>query len=124
MVCEAYPDPALRRWTADHPLELGLRESYKGAECSARRGELTDVVSERCGLLDPDGLLEQCIEEDDYLDALICALVARATWLRRTLPPDDADEERLAQLEGWIHLPDCELGELRSATGPQPPQPP
>jgi hypothetical protein len=114
MVCEAYPDPALRRWTGDHRVELGLRESYKGPECSARRGELTEVVTERSGLLDPDRLLDGCVDEDDYLDALVCAFVARATCLRRTLPPDDADEERLAHLEGWIHLPDCELDELRS----------
>jgi hypothetical protein len=40
--------------------------------------------------------------EDDYLDALLCALVARAVELGLTHAPTPAQEE-LARIEGWIH---------------------
>lgn len=41
---------------------------------------------------------------DDCLDALLCALVAKACHQRRTIPPIDPV---LAGVEGWIHLPEA-----------------
>ena len=53
---------------------------------------------------------------DDALDAVLCALIARAAALGLTVPPPDQDRER-ARAEGWIHLPRRgSLGELPAAT--------
>jgi hypothetical protein len=49
--------------------------------------------------------------EDDYLDALLCALVGRAVELGLTHPPD-AEQLRLALVEGWIHVPSSPLAAL------------
>jgi hypothetical protein len=63
-------------------------------------------------LNDPDDLLHCVADEDDYLDALICALVARAAELGLTYEPKPGVESELAEVEGWIHLPDAKLGGL------------
>ncbi len=47
-----------------------------------------------------------CRESDDALDAVICALVARAVTLGQTREPPP---ESRADAEGWIHLPVCGL---------------
>jgi hypothetical protein len=54
-----------------------------------------------------------CIESDDRLDAVVCALVARAAERGKTVPPTD-EQSRLARIEGWIHLP--EPGSLSELT--------
>lgn len=114
LVCEGYPDPALRFWTSDDPNSLGPREKYKGPAASKRRSQLANIIASRVGLDDPDRLLRRCSGEDDFLDALVCALVARAAELQLTLPPPDDKSARLARREGWIHHPDSPLGELAS----------
>jgi hypothetical protein len=45
------------------------------------------------------------VHSDDCLDALVCALVARAVDRRKTIPPPHELAEE-ATVEGWIHLPD------------------
>ncbi len=47
-----------------------------------------------------------CIDSDDCLDALVCAIVARAAerGLTEKPPPELKDE---AEREGWIHLPEA-----------------
>jgi hypothetical protein len=114
LVCEAYPDPALRYWTARDSNSLGPREKYKGAAASKCRDQLAKIIASRVGLDDPDRLLDQCSLEDDFLDALVCALVARAAELQLTLPPPGDKSARLARREGWIHHPGSPLGELAS----------
>lgn len=108
-VCEVYPDAALRCWMPD--AWVGPKpDSYKGDAASAvarREGLLA-------GLLDGIGaqfaITEQqraaCVDSDDILDALVCALLARAVQLRRTLLPKAGEETGRALREGWIHLPD------------------
>ena len=44
-----------------------------------------------------------CIDNDDCLDALICALIARAAERGQLEPIDDPDG--LASSVGWIRLP-------------------
>jgi uncharacterized protein DUF429 len=114
VVIEAYPDPSLRHWTRKAGPGLGPRESYKGPERVERRRQLTKLIASRARLVDPNRLLDLCATHDDCLDALICALVARAAELGRTVRPSTRKQERLARREGWIHLPDCSLGELAS----------
>jgi hypothetical protein len=114
LVCEVYPDPALRFWTAGDSNSLAPREKYKGPAASKRRSQLAKIIASRVGLDDPDRLLRRCSGEDDFLDALVCALVARAAELNLTLPPPNPNSARLARREGWIHHPGSPLGDLAS----------
>jgi hypothetical protein len=61
---------------------------------------------------DTEGYLTRIEREDDYLDAFVCALVARAVELGATHSPEMDDEIEHAAIEGWIHLPDQPLGLL------------
>jgi len=114
LACEVYPDPALRFWTRDAETTAGPRESYKGKAKIAHRDRLLARLLEQLPLQDPHGLLDVARQSplDDYLDALVCALVARACELELTSRP--APEQReLALQEGWIHLPDEPLEAMR-----------
>lgn len=111
LCCEVYPDPALRDWVAGTAAVLG-KASYKGKENSAMRIKLLGALQEQLPLDDPEDQLDQVAAEDDYLDALICALVARAVERGRTYRPDGAHEAQRAAVEGWIHLPQDPLRSL------------
>jgi hypothetical protein len=111
VVVEAYPDAALRRWL---PAEWAARSaSYKRGAAAARArrerlvGTLRAALGARFALSDPQHA--QCCESDDCLDALVCALVARAVVVGLTIPPGDPEQRRLALVEGWIHLPAAPL---------------
>jgi len=95
-VVEVYPAAALALW--------GLaRERYKAS--AKAREELLTAIEAAAPWLDwePDAR-EHCVESDDALDAVLCALIARAAALGLTEPPPPEDRE-LARAEGWIHLP-------------------
>jgi hypothetical protein len=109
--CEVYPDPALRGWVAATAAALG-RASYKGQKNSTTRPRLLETLLQQLPLDDPDGLLDQVVGEDDYLDALLCALIARAVELGQTRLPEPGRQAELAAVEGWIHLPDRPLVDL------------
>jgi hypothetical protein len=103
LVCETYPDPAIRKlglW----PQDAGARDSYKG-DAQALRGKIVRRLVEGAPWLQISPMhQEACIESDDCLDAVVCALVARAAERRQTVePPAELTDE--AQVEGWIHLP-------------------
>jgi hypothetical protein len=107
---EVYPDPALRFWTDDG--EAGLAgTSYKRPPNSAARVRLRDALLAQLPIVDPRRRLDLVEREDDYLDALVCALVARAAELGLTHRPDPAQRE-LALVEGWIHIPSEPLAAL------------
>ncbi len=100
-IAEVYPAAALRRW--------GLTSSgYKGrpniVACHALAAELTS----RCGPL------AQAVEErlvgcdDDALDSVICAIVARAVLQGRTTA-SPAEHLAVARREGWIHVPTADI---------------
>lgn len=110
LCCEVYPDPALRLWTKDSEASLG-KASYKRAENSTARVALLAAIQAELPIADPHGRLAMVEREDDYLDALLCALVARAAELDLTHAPTPA-QRKLALIEGWIHLPSAALGEL------------
>jgi uncharacterized protein DUF429 len=111
LVCEAYPDPAIRRlgvW----PQSIAPRASYKRAAQDVREAILAKLVRAAPWLALSDSDRERCVDCDDCLDALICALVARAAEQRKTIPPPEELTQE-AILEGWIHLPESgSLSEL------------
>lgn len=103
LVCETYPDPAIRLlglW----PQDVRARDSYKGDAQGLRESILRRLVKGAPWLQLSSAHQQACIESDDCLDALVCALVARAAERGLTVgPPADLKDE--AQSEGWIHLP-------------------
>jgi predicted nuclease with RNAse H fold len=108
VVAEAYPDAALRSWLPS-VWSAAREDSYKGPGETARRrrerivtailGELGPVFAIR-----PDQR-QACVDSDDCLDAVVCALLARAAERGDTILPETSEEGRLAAVEGWIHLP-------------------
>jgi Protein of unknown function (DUF429) len=111
LCCEVYPDPALRFWTDASDGGLG-GASYKGNDFSERRVRALDGLRDELPLNDPNDCLAQIALQDDYLDALVCALVARAAELGQTHAPENRTQSSLAATEGWIHLPNGPLRDL------------
>lgn len=110
-ICEAYPDPAIRRFGL-WPEDAGLRESYKGQARSLRARIIARLAAAAPWLAISPPQQRACIDSDHCLDALICALVARAAERGLTEPPP-GELEAEARSEGWIHLPIAEaLGSL------------
>ena len=98
-VAEVYPAAALRLWqlpTAGYKTEPPVRS------------DLVKVIAAQAPWLDWGGQEQACIDSDDVLDAVVCAVVAGAVVAGRTAGPEPA-EEALALEEGWIHLPDPEF---------------
>ena len=95
MLVEVYPAAALRIWGFS-------TRGYKGPRGGAARVAMLSALE---GTLD---LSEEgraaCARSDDALDALVCALVARAfaLGLCDTVPPE---QRAAAEVEGWIALP-------------------
>ncbi len=104
LVVEAYPDAALRCWL---PASFVARPapSYKGGAVE-RRAVLVDALFSDLG--ERFSITAEwraaCVESDDCLDALVCALVARAADRGLTIPAFD-EQSAVARVEGWIHLP-------------------
>ncbi|MGV9711554.1 DUF429 domain-containing protein [Gordonia sp. NPDC003424] len=104
---EAYPAAALKRW--------GLTSrGYKGVSNQARLAELTDRLSEAAPWLELGLHRERMTHDDNAFDAVITALIARASALGRTHLPEAADRD-IAAREGWIHVPTCDLDGLVAA---------
>lgn len=102
LACETYPDAVLRTLLG---MPKGRAPSYKGpAEAArARRRELLDALALQGLALGADHRAA-CEERDDALDALLCAIAARAAALGLTERPGESERD-LADREGWIHLP-------------------
>lgn len=105
-VIEVYPAAALVGWNLPG-------EGYKRSEGREVRASLVRKLS---GRIKPFLALNEeqrrlCREDDNVLDALVAALVVRARLLRKTTRPPKGQLDR-ARIEGWIHLPTCEIGEL------------
>lgn len=113
LVVEAYPDAALRCWLPRW-FEARPAPTYKGAPSSERRerlvADLLAGLDERFSIT--PAWRAACVASDDCLDALLCALVARAAERGKTVGATDA-QRPLALTEGWIHLPEPDsLSEL------------
>ncbi len=108
-VAEVYPAAALKIW--------GLRyRGYKGRTNAAARDELVTTLLAAAPWLDA-GEHETTMRRSDHaLDAVLCAMVARAVAVGATDPPST----RLALREGWIHYPTAPLAGLVSSPTPRP----
>jgi predicted nuclease with RNAse H fold len=99
LVVEVYPAAALRVW--------GFKPGrYKETSGRQARVALVAELVERCRpwLEFTDDCVAMCEASDHALDAVVCALVARAKALGATR---DIPEDLLtaARREGWIHIP-------------------
>jgi predicted nuclease with RNAse H fold len=102
LVAEVYPAAALRRWALWRP---GKKDH------DVRAGLLADLRVAAPWLDLDAGAAALCARSHDALDALVCALVARAVALGQTTGPKPQDAEAAA-VEGWIHLPEDGLAGL------------
>jgi hypothetical protein len=94
---EVYPAGALVRW--------GLGGSgYKGSNRTTLEGLAGGLLAQLPTLELSRDDRRLCASSDDAFDALVAALVARASLLGLTDHPPPSRRERAAQ-EGWIHLP-------------------
>ena len=97
-VLEVYPAVALRIW--------GLVDSgYRGPGGRGQRARMVEQLLQALPGL-PDGAVDpgQLVADDNCLDALVAALVARAAacGLCEPIPPENRAD---ALVEGWIHVP-------------------
>ncbi|MFI9255105.1 DUF429 domain-containing protein [Streptomyces sp. NPDC053069] len=113
-VAEVYPAAALRRWG----IRLGRSYKTPGPEARAVREHIVRSLEAGLGWALPETVRTTCVDSHDHLDALVCALVARAVLVGDTLRPRSADEHAAARQEGWIHLPGTDLAVLRRRPHP------
>lgn len=100
LLVEVYPAAALKLW--------GLRfRGYKKGPNRAVREGLVDTLLAVAPWLDLGADEAKCRANDDALDAVLCALVARAAAIDAPEPQCQA-----AATEGWIHLPAGPLASL------------
>jgi hypothetical protein len=100
-IAEVYPAAALKVWGLPH-------RGYKGRANAAARDALVDALLLAAPWLDL-GSHEATVRRTDHaLDAVVCALVARAVVRGATAPPTT----RAAAREGWIHYPTAPLAAL------------
>ncbi len=111
-IAEVYPAAALRRW------EL-IPAGFKGPKNGAALADLVRTLQAKAPwLILPEAVPKLFAKNDHAFDAVICALVARATALGLTERPGP-DELAIAQREGWIALP-C-AGSLAQLPNAMPP---
>ncbi len=104
-VAETYPAAAIRHW--------GLsRGGYKGTANSPALGEMVTKLKRCLPQLDLGEHEKTCRTSHDAFDALVCALVARATTQYRCTHQIPRGMSQRAKREGWIHVPKCRLQEL------------
>lgn len=104
-VVETYPAAALRHWG------LPSRAYKRAANGPARRELVRALLGAAPWLTVADDDRDLLIRSDDALDAVVCALVARASLLGAVTRPAPADVEIAAE-EGWIAVPTGELSDL------------
>lgn len=108
VVAEVYPAAALRMWG------IASEASYKLPPATGSRAGILERLETGLATRFPDDVRARCIARHDDLDALVCAVLARAVDTGRTTAPATADERACAATEGWIHLPAGTLADLRS----------
>lgn len=110
-ICEVYPAPALTRFEIRLP---GPALAYKGAAGGPERERLVRSLRGLAPWLEfSDDAERLCIESDHGLDAVVCALVARAAMVGLTDGPGEWARE--AETEGWIHVPNATIERLAPA---------
>ena len=104
-VLEVYPAAALRRWLGT---PTGTMPSYKGKgdDRTTRRREIVGGLKAHTAEtleISPDWE-EACVDDDNVLDALVCALIARAAEVGQ-VDAIPRGSRWAAVREGWIVLP-------------------
>ena len=101
LCAEVYPAAALDRWG------LLPRTSYRNAtDAASTREGLIGNLRRRARWLDTGSHIAELVRSDHLIDALTCAILARALTSRPTLTePIPPAMRRHAEAEGWIHLP-------------------
>ena len=110
-VAETYPAAAIRHWN------LGTGR-YKGREYADVLSTMVDQLLKTFqGRLDLGEFEDICRDSDDAFDAVICALVAKATLTYRGTTPVPPALISRARREGWIAVPTCRPLELLGPVG-------
>lgn len=104
-VAETYPATAIRHW--------GLASGgYKGSTQTTALGVMIDRLKKGLPQLDLGNHEAVCRSSHDAFDAVMCALVARATTQYRATIPIPRGLVQRARREGWIAVPTCTVQEL------------
>jgi predicted nuclease with RNAse H fold len=104
LLVEVYPAAGLRHWALTH-------RGYKGGKGRDVLGTMVDGLTRAAPWLRLGEFEKVCRNSDHVFDAVVAALLARATALGLTTPPP-AELRDAATREGWIALPRCSLDEL------------
>lgn len=104
-VVETYPAAALRHWGL-------VQGGYKAVAKSATLSAMVTELKRGLPRLDLGDLEPLCRASHDAFDALICALVARATTQYRGTAQIPRGLVQRARREGWIAVPTCRLQDL------------
>ncbi|MFW0783413.1 DUF429 domain-containing protein [Gordonia sp. CPCC 206044] len=103
-VVEAYPAAALQQWGF-------TSRGYKGQANHITRREMIEDLSVSAPWLDLAAHRQRMVHDDNAFDAVVTALIARAAALGHTCLPGAVDAP-VAAREGWIHVPQCTVGQL------------
>lgn len=109
-VVEVYPAAAIRRWWGN-----AYAQGYKDKKGRDQRCALVEKMIEGTAgwLRLSTDIGRRCQDDDDALDALIAALIARAATVASQCEPIPNEARAPALREGWIALPKPEaLGGL------------
>lgn len=105
-VVEVHPTAALLVWGFGGGGYKKSGEADRRAGEGAAREALIAAMEEEVPWLEwAPGARDACADSADALDAVLCALVARAAACGRTYGPAEGDEADVAGQEGWIHVP-------------------
>lgn len=97
LICEVYPAAALKVWSMPH-------RRYKGRGASSQRETLVSRVVEKFPELEWNGHRDQCVNDDNALDAVLAALVTREVELGKCESPPHHLYDTVLR-EGWIWVP-------------------
>lgn len=97
VICEVYPAATLRCRSFPY-------RGYKGPKNAGRRAGLVAALSRRLLWLDWNGYQDLAVADDNALDAVLAALIARDVDQGDCTPPPAELRERTRR-EGWIWLP-------------------
>lgn len=95
--CEVYPAAALARWGFPH-------RGYKGSKNAAHRHHLVTRLVAQLPWLEWSGHESMCRADDNVLDAVVAALVAREVDLG-SCEPSPPELASVVAREGWVWLP-------------------
>lgn len=111
LAVEVYPAAALVQWgvaSRGYKRRSGTTDAARGLRQETLAGLIREIREAGATWLDmSDSDVARLEESDDLFDALVAALIARATDIGRCLPIP-LEHAGAAKVEGWIHLPTAE----------------